>query len=105
MKINYIETIEAIETDFQFTFDTKTEYYILTNGNYPHTDNTKSIELNNIEQVKELLFNLFEKKDCVNIDCVQMDENEYNHTLLANCGETFTDFYEKNDIITVFYIW
>lgn len=31
----------------------------------------------------------------------EMDEEDYNSNILCNCGEVFTDFFNKGDIVTV----
>lgn len=100
MEIRNIRTF-----DNTFTFDmVNTEVYTFrpeTNRKNIHTDNIKYEDVTTVEQLRELVADMIVANGSVDIDVCQMDEKEYNSTICANCGEVFTDIYEKNDIVTI----
>lgn len=100
MKIRDIRTF-----DNTFTFDfVNTEVYTFkpeTKRKNIHTDNINYEDVTTVEQLRELVADMIEANGSVDIDVCQMDEQEYNSTICANCGEVFTDIYEKNDIVTI----
>lgn len=100
MKIRDIRTF-----DNTFAFDmVNTEVYTFrpeTKRKNIHTDNIKYEDVTTVEQLRDLVADMIEANGSVDIDVCQMDEQEYNRTIYANCGEVFTDIYEKNDIVTI----
>lgn len=64
------------------------EYYTSATMSYPHTDNVESIDID------------FDGlKDRVDCDYYEMDEEDYNESLMANCGDTvdFEDVYGSSN--------
>ena len=60
------------------------EFYTSATMSYPHTDNVESIDID-----------FDDLKDRVDCDYYEMDEEDYNESLMANCGDTvdFEDVY------------
>ena len=100
MKIRDIRTF-----DNTFTFDfVNTEVYTFKpeiKEKNIHTDNIKYEDVTTVGQLRKLVADMIEANGSVDIDVCQMDEQEYNSTIFANCEQVFTDIYEKNDIVTI----
>ncbi len=98
-----IRDIRSFDNTFTFDF-VNTEVYTFrpeTKRKNIHTDNIKYEDVTTVEQLRELVADMIEANGSVDIDVCQMDEQEYNSTIFANCCQVFTDIYEKNDIVTI----
>lgn len=103
MEIRDIRAIDSLSKVFDFTFNSTTEYLYLREGEL-HMDNVRQIDVKDKEALETFLRDLFNEKGAFEITVQSFDELEYNSTLLANTAFSFTDVYQKNDIITVFII-
>lgn len=103
MEIRDIRTIDSLSKVFDFTFNSKTEYLYLREGEL-HMDNVRQIDVKDKEALLTFLRDLFNEKGAFEITVETFDELKYNATLLANTAFSFTDVYKKNDIITEFII-
>jgi len=71
---------------------------------YRFTDSTGRLHTDFIERIDDLSDVNFDADGHAEGILALMDEEEYNSTILANCGVTFADIYDKGDTVCIFVV-